>query len=93
MTVTVDFTQLHPAAYATWTAIARLVTATNTQRWAVVGGQMVAIHATVWGVEVPRATDDGDIVVDVRTFTATPCGTSPMRSSPTASTPSSRRRE
>lgn len=30
---------------------------------------MVAIHATVWGVEVPRATDDGDIVVDVRTFT------------------------
>jgi hypothetical protein len=30
---------------------------------------MVTIHATVWGVEVPRATDDGDIVVDVRTFT------------------------
>ena len=69
MTIIVDFTQLHPAAYATWTAIARLVTATNTQTWAVVGGQMVAIHATVWGVEVPRATDDGDIVVDVRTFT------------------------
>jgi hypothetical protein len=67
MTIIVDFTQLHPAAYATWTAIARLVTATNTQTWAVVGGQMVAIHATVWGVEVPRATDDGDIVVDVRT--------------------------
>jgi len=69
MTVTVDFTQLHPAAYATWTAIARLVTATNTQTWAVVGGQMVAIHATVWGIEVPRATDDGDIVVDARNFT------------------------
>jgi hypothetical protein len=69
MTVTVDFTQLHPAAHATWTAIARLVTATNTRTWAVVGGQMVAIHATVWGVEVPRATDDGDIVVDVRMFT------------------------
>lgn len=69
MTITVAFTQLHPAAYATWTAIARLVTATNTQTWTVVGGQMVAIHATIWGVEVPRATDDGDIVVDVRTFT------------------------
>ena len=62
MTITVDFSQLHPAAHATWTAIARLVTATDTQTWAVVGGQMVTIHATVWGVEVPRATDDGDIV-------------------------------
>ena len=69
MTITVDFSQLHPAAHATWTAIGRLVTATDTQTWAVVGGQMVAIHATVWGVELPRATDDGDIVVDVRTFT------------------------
>src|SRR5690606_747314 len=47
----------------------RLVTATDTRTWAVVGGQMVALHATIWGVEVPRATDDGDIVVDVRTFT------------------------
>lgn len=78
MTITVDFGQLHPATHATW---------------AVVGGQMVAIHATVWGVELPRATDDGDIVVDVHTFTREPCGTSPMRSSPTASTPNSRRRE
>lgn len=69
MTITVDFSQLHPASKATWTAIARLATATDTRTWAVVGGQMVAIHATVWGVEVPRATDDGDIVVDVRTFT------------------------
>lgn len=69
MTRSVDFSQLHPAAKATWTAIGRLATATDTRTWAVVGGQMVAIHATVWGVEVPRATDDGDIVVDVRTFT------------------------
>ena len=68
MTITVNFTRLHPAADATWTAIARLVASTNIQTWAVVGGQMVAIHATNWGVEVPRATDDGDIVVDVRTF-------------------------
>jgi hypothetical protein len=69
MTTTVDFTQLHPAAHATSTAIARLVTATNPQTWAVVDGQMVAIRATVAGIQVPRATDDGDIVVDVRTFT------------------------
>jgi len=69
MTITVDFSRLHPAAYETWTAIGRLVASTNIQTWAVVGGQMVAVHATSWGVEVPRATDDGDIVVDVRTFT------------------------
>ena len=69
MTITVDLSRVHPAAYESWTAIARLVASTNTQTWAVVGGQMVAIHATVWGVELPRATDDGDIVVDVRTFT------------------------
>ena len=69
MTITVDFSRLHPAAHATWTAIAGLVASTNTQTWAVVGGQMVDIHATIWGVETPRATDDGDIVVDVRTFT------------------------
>ncbi|MGA9277321.1 hypothetical protein [Ilumatobacter sp.] len=61
--------RLHPAARATWTAISRLVTSANTQTWAVVGGQMVAIHATAWGVDVPSTTDDGDIVVDVRTFT------------------------
>jgi hypothetical protein len=30
---------------------------------------MVAIHATIWGVEVPRTTDDGETVVDVRSFT------------------------
>lgn len=69
MTVSVDFTRLHPAALATWTAIAQLTRSTDLRSWAVVGGQMVAIHATIAGVELPRATDDGDIVVDVRTFT------------------------
>lgn len=69
MSISVDFTQLRPAAHATWMAIARLVTATDSRTWAVVGGQMVAIHATVAGIDVPRATDDGDIVVDVRTYT------------------------
>jgi len=67
MTVTVDLTDLHPAAQATWSAIANLAANTDTETWVVVGGQMVAIHATVAGVAVPRATDDGDIVVDVRT--------------------------
>jgi hypothetical protein len=32
----------------------------------VVGGQMVAIHAALAGVDAPRVTDDGDVVVDVR---------------------------
>ena len=63
------FHSVAPSRVRNVTAIARLVTATNTPTWAVVGRQMVAIHATVAGVEVPRATDDGDIVVDVRTFT------------------------
>ena len=31
MTITVDFSGLHPAAYEAWTAIARLVASTNTQ--------------------------------------------------------------
>ncbi len=34
MTITVDFSQLHHAAHATWTAIGRLATSTNTQTWA-----------------------------------------------------------
>ena len=54
MTVTVDLTDLHPAAHATWAAIANLTANTDTETWVVVGGQMVAIHATVAGVAVPR---------------------------------------
>lgn len=93
MTITVDFGQLHPAAHETWTAIARMVASTNTQTWAVVGGQMVAIHATVRGVELPRATDDGDIVVMSARSPATRDETSPMSWWPTASNQNSRRRE
>lgn len=33
--------------------------------WALVGGQMVALHGFVSGVTPPRATDDIDIVADV----------------------------
>lgn len=29
---------------------------------------MVAIHAALAGIDPPRVTDDGDVVVDVRTF-------------------------
>jgi hypothetical protein len=36
--------------------------------WAVVGGQMVVLHASERGVALPsdRQTTDGDVVVDVR---------------------------
>ena len=34
--------------------------------WCLVGGQMVWLHALEHGVEPPRATEDVDIVVDVR---------------------------
>jgi hypothetical protein len=51
---------------ATWRAIAELTSHVPIDDWVVVGGQMVAIHAALAGVDPPRLTDDGDIVVDVR---------------------------
>lgn len=57
---------LAPAGRATWEAIAELASVVPPDRWAVVGGQMVEIHAALAGVEPHRTTDDGDIAVDVR---------------------------
>jgi hypothetical protein len=57
---------LTSAGQQTWEAIAELAQAVPAEQWSVVGGQMVAIHAAVAGVEPPRTTDDGDVVVDVR---------------------------
>jgi hypothetical protein len=51
---------------ATWEAIAQLADRVPIDEWVVVGGQMVAIHAALAGVDPPRVTDDGDVVVDVR---------------------------
>jgi hypothetical protein len=59
---------LTAAGGATWEAIAHLAALVPVERWAIVGGQMVAIHAALAGVEPPRVTDDGDVVVDVRVF-------------------------
>src|SRR4051812_24755072 len=59
---------LTAAGASTWEAIAQLATLVPVERWAVVGGQMVAIHAALAGREPPRVTDDGDGVVDVRVF-------------------------
>ena len=59
---------LTAAGASTWEAITELATLVPVERWAIVGGQMVAIHAALAGVEPPRVTDDGDVVVDVRVF-------------------------
>ena len=56
------------AGASTWEAITELATLIPLDRWAIVGGQMAAIHAALAGVEPPRVTDDGDVVVDVRVF-------------------------
>ena len=53
---------------ATWLAIRELAMIVPIERWSVVGGQMVAIHAARFGVVPPRPTTDGDIVVDVRAY-------------------------
>lgn len=63
-----DIGPLAPAGQATWESIAQLASRVPCNRWAVVGGQMVAIHGALAGVEPPRVTDDGDVVVDVRSF-------------------------
>lgn len=76
------FARIGPLAKAgasTWEAIAQLSGLVPVDRWAVVGGQMVAIHAALSGVEPPRVTDDGDVVVDVRAF-----GRKAMRSAASA---------
>ena len=73
------FGPLAKAGASTWEAIAQLSGLVPVDRWAVVGGQMVAIHAALSGVEPPRVTDDGDVVVDVRAF-----GRKAMRSAASA---------
>lgn len=57
---------LTPQGHATWEAISELAQRVPIDSWVVVGGQMVAIHAALAGVDQPRVTDDGDVVVDVR---------------------------
>ncbi len=65
----VDLTPtLTPPGRATWLALNELAALVPVNRWSVVGGQMVAIHAARFGVVPLRPTTDGDIVVDVRAF-------------------------
>lgn len=61
-----EFGHLTAQGRATWEAIAELAERVSIEEWVVVGGQMVAIHAALAGVDPPRVTDDGDVVVDIR---------------------------
>lgn len=65
----VDLTDhLAPAGVETWHAVAELEQRIGHDTWVVVGGQMVLLHAIANGIDVPRVTSDGDLVIDVRTF-------------------------
>src|SRR5437016_4168763 len=57
-----------PAHRASWMATSELAAELPIDLWAVVGGQMVVLHATQHGVALPsdRQTTDGDVIVDVR---------------------------
>lgn len=48
------------AGASTWEAITELATLIPLDRWTIVGGQMVAIHAALAGVEPPRVRHFGD---------------------------------
>jgi hypothetical protein len=41
--------------------------------WCLIGGQMVWLFAAEHGVDPPRATDDVDVVIDLRSRPARPC--------------------
>lgn len=76
---TVDLTAVLTTAGTTaWEAVDELAARSDIERWAVVGGMMVMVHATRYGIPPPRTTDDADVVVDIRHF-----GRSAMRTTAT----------
>jgi hypothetical protein len=65
---TIDLTPtLTPPGRATWLAIGELGRLIGNEQWAIVGGQMVALHARRFGLTPARPTTDGDLLVDVQT--------------------------
>lgn len=58
--------QLAAGGRASWAALSKLADAFDFRSWMLVGGQMVAVHAARLGVDMPRATIDVDVVIDVR---------------------------
>jgi hypothetical protein len=61
--------QLQPTDFEIWESLQVLASNVAIDKWALVGGQMVRLHAAREGVEWPRVTTDGDIAVDIRLFT------------------------
>lgn len=56
---------MSPAQKQGWLVLLRLAEAFPAG-WCLVGGQMVWLHAAEYGADPPRATDDVDLVVDIR---------------------------
>jgi hypothetical protein len=59
--------RLDPADAEFWNSLSQLAKKVSIEKWVLVGGQMVRLHAAIEGVEWPRVTTDGDIAVDIRT--------------------------
>ena len=62
----IELHDLLPAAEQGWLTLFDLAEETETD-WVLVGGQMIFLLAAEHGTQLPRATDDMDVVVDVRT--------------------------
>lgn len=71
--ITVDLGELDPAAAAAWHGLID-VSEILPQGWAVAGGQMVYLHCAQRATFPERPSDDGDVVVDVRTHGFDPTG-------------------
>jgi hypothetical protein len=63
----IELVELTPAAEEGWWTLFDLAEA-NTSDWLLIGGQMMFLLAVEHGASLPRATDDVDVVVNVRTM-------------------------
>jgi len=63
----IELVELTPAAEEGWWTLFDLAEA-NTGDWLLIGGQMMFLLAVEHGASLPRATDDVDVVVNVRTM-------------------------
>lgn len=63
----IGLVELTPAAEEGWWTLFDLAEA-NTGDWLLIGGQMMFLLAVEHGASLPRATDDVDVVVNVRTM-------------------------
>lgn len=61
----IDLGLMPPAAHAMWTSLIDLVRR-QPSGWTLVGAQMVALHALEKGQSPLRASEDADVLVDVR---------------------------